>query len=169
MRRADTSDLKWYDEGGFNVSRIMTEAHMLASTNAEFGRADYAEYLSEALQQQWEMAKESRDAVKRAGGPDAVRDKEERRQQKKKQNEAKKAAEKYGNKKRRLVLYDDRKAAKDALDGDQVFDGFGKTWRADADTPSLHGSQWLGYEGRKVCYMYYYKVDDAALDEMAAA
>lgn len=36
-----------------------------------------------------------------------------------------------------------------------VVTGFGKPFRADSSFPSIHGHEWLGYEGEKTKYAYY--------------
>lgn len=164
--RADKDDLKWYDEDGFNTSRIMKQAHMMASASHTDSKwtSSYDELLSDNLEQKWADAKKARDRIEKAGGPSSVREKLTSRKRDRERGAMKDAAERKGNKHRTLVPASMKEQMKETLDGDQIFDSFGKTWTAGDSIASTHGSQYLGLEGEKVCYMYYYEVTDEALD-----
>lgn len=164
--RADKDDLNWYDEEGFNTSRIMKTAHMMASASHTDSKwtSSYAELLAEKLEEKWADAKEARKRIEQAGGPAAVREKHQARKRREEHAAMKEAAKEKGEKRRTLVPVSERDEMKDQLGGDKIFDGFGATFEAGADLASTHGSQYLGLEGQEVCYMYYYEVNDEALD-----
>jgi galactokinase/mevalonate kinase-like predicted kinase len=140
----------WYTtEAGYNLSKIMQQAHKLASC----AWGNYRRALGKALKTQWEIARSHRQTVENAHRADrfkAVR---------KAQDEADAKAAKAqaeGSKKRMLVLHWRRDEYKQLIPQGGAFDGFGRTFRADNEIASTHGHEWLGHEGQKVCYMYYY-------------
>lgn len=155
--RADKSDLTYYDEQGFNKSKIMKEAHRMASASGSWA-GTYAERLSDKLSRKWGDAREAKKRIDREGGPEKVRSRLEGTSSSRSREE-REAAEPSREKSRTLVPAKRRRQMKKAVqhDDDKTFGGFGESWRAGNDIASKRGSQYLGCEGEKVCYMYYYE------------
>jgi len=155
--RAKESDLKYYNEEGFNLSEIMTQAHRLASASGSWA-GTYTERLSKKLSRKWDDAREAKKRIEQSGGPEKVRARLNSNLDSRSRDE--RSAEKPSREKSRtLVSARRRRQMKKAIqrDDEKTFDGFGKMWRAGNDIASIHGSRYLGCEGQKMCYMYYYE------------
>jgi len=161
--RASESDLEYYNEEGFNKAEIMRQAHRMAAASGSWA-GTYAERLSDKLSRKWDDAREARERIEQSGGVEKVRRRFNGTGQassgRASGSRNERSAEKPSrDKSRTLVPTRRRRQMKKAIqrDDEKTFDGFGKTWRAGSDIASTHGSQYLGCEGQKVCYMYYYE------------
>ena len=160
--RVSESDLEYYDEEGFNKAEIMKQAHRMAAASGSWA-GTYAERLADKLSRKWDDAREARERIEQSGGLEKVRrrlDGTSEGPTSDGRSRSKQGAEKPSrDKNRTLVPARRRRQMKKAIqrEDEKTFDGFGKTWKAGSDIASIHGSQYLGCEGQKVCYMYYHE------------
>ena len=155
--RASESELEYYDEEGFNKAEIMKQAHRMAAASGSWA-GTYPERLADKLSRKWDDARKARERIEQSGGVEKVRRRLNGTSDSRSRDE--RGAEKPSrDKSRTLVPARRRRQMKKAIqrDDEKTFDGFGKTWKAGSDIASIHGSQYLGCEGQKVCYMYYYE------------
>jgi hypothetical protein len=165
--RASESDLEYYDEEGFNKAEIMKQAHRMAAASGSWA-GTYAERLADKLSRKWDDAREAKKRIEQSGGVEKVRRRLNStsdgqtsggRASDNRSRDERGAEKPSRDKSRTLVPARRRRQMKKAIqrDDEKTFDGFGKTWKAGSDIASIHGSQYLGCEGQKVCYMYYYE------------